>query len=154
MKCELHIALAAVFAVLIAPLCSATAAATAPTHEPTPRAANASLLNLDLAVDSSRIVARTSERFVSFNLDFHLCAVEQPDRPGVACNWHNASVLLADLPRLLPLASALSPYGTALLRIGGGPADNIVYDVGAVPRPRLQRTAGRPAPVLCWPRRA
>ena len=76
---------------------------------------------LDVRIDPKRIVARTSDRFVSFNFDFHLCAVEQPGVPSHSCNWHNASALNVDLPRLLPLAASLSPYGTALLRIGGSP---------------------------------
>ena len=94
---------------------------------------------LDVRIDPKRIVARTSDRFVSFNFDFHLCAVEQPGVPSHSCNWHNASALNVDLPRLLPLAASLSPYGTALLRIGGSPADSMVYDVGSGPRPVLKR---------------
>jgi hypothetical protein len=96
-------------------------------------------IKLDIHVDPTQIVANTSNRFVSFTFDFHLCEVEQPDKPGATCNWNNASALSIDLPRLLPLATALSPYRTALLRIGGGPADSIVYDIGKMPRPVLKR---------------
>jgi heparanase 1 len=92
-----------------------------------------------VTVDGSAILATTSDRYVSFTADWHVCEVEQPAVPPARCNWHNASILRWNLSRLLPYARGLSPYRTALLRIGGGPADNAVYDVGPTPRPALRR---------------
>ena len=101
--------------------------------------ADSSTQRVEVHVDTTRVVANTSDRLVSFTFDFHLCEIEHPGQPLSACNWHNASALNIDLPRLLPLAKALSPDKTALLRIGGGPAESVVYDVGPTPRPVLKR---------------
>ena len=90
-----------------------------------------------ISVDGSRPLAETSDRFVAFTMDWHRCELEQPGVPLRNCSWHNASVLSANLTRLLPFAKGLSPYGKTLLRIGGGPADSAVYDVGPLPRPVL-----------------
>ena len=72
-----------------------------------------------ISVDGSRPLAETSDRFVAFTMDWHRCELEQPGVPLHDCSWHNASVLSANLTRLLPFAKGLSPYGKTLLRIGG-----------------------------------
>ena len=77
---------------------------------------------VNVSVDASRVLARTSPSLVSFNFDWHKNDEEFPA-------WsHNASAMEIDLtsPRLRAAVTALSP---GYLRVGGSEGDRIVYDV-------------------------
>jgi hypothetical protein len=75
-------------------------------------------LNLDI---TTTVVHSTSDAFrmISINMDFW---------PPTKDNWRNASALTYNLtnPDFLTLASALQGSG---LRLGGSPADTLLYDV-------------------------
>jgi len=70
-----------------------------------------------------KIIATSSESYVSFNFDWHLNTEETPA-------WVNCSILVIDLDRLSKLAKGLSPGN---LRIGGSEEDEAVYDINNPP---------------------
>lgn len=95
---------------------------------------------IDWTLEPSEAAAETSEKLVSFNLDWH------PSDEGPT--WgQNASIVTIDLQnqRLRALAKAMSP---AVLRIGGSEGDDAVYDMGAACS-KSRGGSGVPDPAYC-----
>lgn len=79
------------------------------------------VVEVDYEVDTKSVAGRTTEKMVSFNLDWHEDHEEAP-------LWIGMSAMKLDLdnPKLINSARALSP---GILRIGGSEGDVVCYDV-------------------------